>query len=82
MLRLQTQRYTIANQNEAEALKHELIGLFHYIRRVRQEIAAIYRPADDDNHFDSMADQLDAIVGATEEATDTIMEAMEKTTKS
>ena len=77
MLSLQTQRYTVANQNEAEALKHELIGLFHYIRRVRQEIAAIYRPADDDHQFDSMADQLDAIVGATEEATNTIMENME-----
>lgn len=74
---MQTQRDTVDGQDEAEALKHELIGLFHYIRRVRQEIAAIYRPADDDNQFDSMADQLDAIVGTTEEATNTIMEAME-----
>ena len=77
-LRLQTQRDTIVNQDDAEALKQELVGLFQYIRRVRQEIAAIYRPADGDNQFDSMADQLDAIVGATEEATNTIMEAMEK----
>ncbi len=74
---MQTQRDTVAGQSGAEALKHELVGLFQYIRRVRQEIAAIYRPADDDNQFDSMADQLDAIVGATEEATNTIMEAME-----
>ena len=75
---MQTQRDTIVNQDDAEALKQELVGLFQYIRRVRQEIAAIYRPADGDNQFDSMADQLDAIVGATEEATNTIMEAMEK----
>lgn len=83
-MRLQTQRHTVAPQSDAEApqsdaeaLKHELVGLFHYIRRVRQEIAAIYRPANDDHQFDSMADQLDAIVGATEEATNTIMEAIE-----
>ena len=74
---MQTQRDTVARQNDAKALKHELVGLFQYIRRVRQEIAAIYRPADGDHQFDSMADQLDAIVGATEEATNTIMEAME-----
>ena len=74
---MQTQRDTVAGQSDAEALKHELVGLFQYIRRVRQEIAAIYRPDDDDNQFDSMADQLDAIVGTTEEATNTIMEAME-----
>lgn len=74
---MQTQRDTVARQSDAEALKHELVGLFHYIRRVRQEIAAIYRPANGDHQFDSMADQLDAIVGATEEATNTIMEAME-----
>ena len=74
---MQTQRDTVAGQSDAEALKHELVGLFQYIRRVRQEIAAIYRPADDDHQFDSMADQLDAIIGTTEEATNTIMEAME-----
>lgn len=75
---MQTQCEAVARQDDAEALKHELVGLFQYIRRVRQEIAAIYRPADGDHQFDSMADQLDAIVGATEEATNTIMEAMEK----
>jgi len=32
---------------------------------VREEIAAINRPADKSLHFDSMADQLDAIVQAT-----------------
>ncbi len=74
---MQTQRDTVAGQTNAEALKHELVGLFQYIRRVRQEIAAVLRPADGDHRFDSMADQLDAIVGATEEATNTIMEAME-----
>ncbi len=72
---MQTERATVAGQSDAEALKHELVGLFHYIRRMRREIAAILRPADGDHRFDSMADH--AIVGATEEATNTIMEAME-----
>lgn len=63
---------------ESDLLKRELLGLFKYLKRVRQEIAAINQPADQDMHFDSMSDQLDAIVKATEEATDTIMSCMEK----
>ena len=63
---------------ESDLLKKELLGLFKYLKRVRQEIAAINRPADENMHFDSMSDQLDAIVKATEEATDTIMGCMEK----
>jgi len=65
-------------QAEAEILKQELLGLFKYLKRVREEIAAINRPADEELHFDNMSDQLDAIVKATEEATDTIMGCMEK----
>ncbi len=57
-------------QDETEALKKELAGLFHYIKRVRVEIAAIHHPVDEDHHFDKMSDQLDAIVEATESATD------------
>ena len=65
-------------QSEADVLKKELYGLFKYLQRVGEEIAAIDRPADEALHFDSMSDPLDAIVKATEEATHTIMEAMEK----
>lgn len=65
-------------QAESDLLKKELYGLFKYLQRVREEIAAINRPADEAMHFDSMSDQLDAIVKATEEATDTIMGCMEK----
>ncbi|MDH5748026.1 MAG: protein phosphatase CheZ [Rhodospirillales bacterium] len=63
---------------ENEALRKELVGLFQYIQRVRREIAAISRPADEDHKFESMGDQLDAIVKATEHATDVIMGCMEK----
>ena len=65
-------------KSEADVLKKELYGLFKYMQRVREEIAAINRPADEPLHFDSMSDQLDAIVQATEEATNTIMGSMEK----
>ncbi len=65
-------------QSDGLVLKRELDGLLRYIHRVRSEIAAIGRPADEEHGFDSMGDQLDAIVGATAEATNTIMAAMEK----
>ncbi len=68
----------MTDTNESDVLKKELSGLFLYIQRVRKEIAAISRPADEDVGFESMGDQLDAIVKATEEATNTIMAAMEK----
>ena len=53
-------------QAKSDILKKELYGLFKYPQRVREEIAAINRPADKALHFDSMSDQLDAIVKATE----------------
>ncbi|MBL4748517.1 MAG: protein phosphatase CheZ [Magnetovibrio sp.] len=56
-----------------EALHHELSGLLKYITRVRQEIATISRPADEEHHFGSMADQLDAVIKATDDASNTIM---------
>ena len=65
--------------NPQDQLKQELGALFRYMQRVRQEIAAIDRPADQDHGFESMGDQMDAIVEATEAATNTIMAAMEST---
>jgi len=65
-------------EKEALKLKSELAGLFHYLERVREEIAAISRPADEEHQFESMGDQLDAIVKATEKATNTIMAATEQ----
>ncbi len=59
-------------------LRSELDGLLRYLHRVRTEIASIDRPADEEHDFNSMGDQLDAIVEATETATNTIMEAVEK----
>ena len=63
---------------ESDTLKKELIGLFQYIQRVKEEISAINRPAEDEHNFESMADQLGAIIKATEHATNTIMESVER----
>ncbi len=65
--------------NEVRLLKHELLGMFGHIQRIRRELASIRRPGHEDgDHFSTMADQLDAIVEATEDATDTIMTNMEQ----
>jgi len=62
-----------------DQLRQEFDGLWRYIQRVRQEIAAIDRPADEDHRLKTTGEQMDAIVQATEEATNTIMECMEGT---
>ncbi len=64
-----------------DRLRQELDGLMRYIQRVRQEIAAIDRPSDGDDRFESMGEQLEAVVAATGAATNTIMEAMENNEK-
>lgn len=65
-------------EGEAEHLKQELVGLFKYVQRVREEIAAMALPADEDNKFGTMSEQLDIIVKSTEEATHSIMSVMEQ----
>ena len=65
------------NEVESEALRNELTGLLKYINRVRQEIASISHPADEDHHFETMSDQLDAVIKATDDASNTIMACAE-----
>ena len=62
---------------DSNALRAELQGLLKYINRVRQEIASISRPADDEHEFGTMSDQLDAVIKATDEASNTIMACAE-----
>ena len=66
-----------SEEQEVALLKKELLGLFNHIQLIRTEIASIRHPGGDEDHFSTMADQLDAIVVATEQATDTIMESVE-----
>ena len=65
-------------ENNDVVLKRELDGLLHYLNRIRSKIAAIGCPADEEHGFDSMGDQLDSIVNATADATNTIIESVEK----
>lgn len=62
--------------SESGILKRELVGLFGHLQKIRTELAAL-NPHGATDHFGGMAEQLDAIVGATESATNTIMERME-----
>ena len=66
------------NDTDADALRNELTGLLSYINRVRQEIASISRPADEEHQFVAMSDQLDAVSKATDDASNTIMANAEK----
>ena len=59
-------------------LEKNLKSLFSYIQRVRMEIAALNRDADGVDKFATMGEQLDAIVGSTRDATDVIMDSLEK----
>ena len=60
------------------ALKQELLGLFGHLQKIRRELAALNTAKDSgDDHFSSMSEQLDAIIDATENATNTIMENCE-----
>lgn len=56
----------------------ELQGLISYIRAAKREIAALAPDEIRDKHIRSATDELDAIVGNTEEATGTILDAAEK----
>jgi chemotaxis protein CheZ len=58
-------------------LQSEIYNLIHYIDRLRKEIAGIAQEKNNQTRFEGMADRLDAIMGSTAEATDTILSAME-----
>ena len=58
-------------------LRHELLSLYQYIERFRDEIAHMVARDDEGDRFQTMGEQLDAIVAATETATHSILENME-----
>lgn len=66
-----------SSQVKDDKLRHELLSLYQYIERFRQEIAQMVARDDDGDRFETMGQQLDAIVAATEEATHAILENME-----
>ena len=60
-----------------DALKNEVIRLFEAVQKIKSEIASIKHPKSEMDHFDTVADQLQAIVDNTESATNEIMESTE-----
>ncbi len=64
--------------NEDDQLRNEVVSLFRYIRRLKDEIAQLNTRLDEQDRFQTMSDQLDEIVHATEGATHTILEAVEE----
>lgn len=64
-------------QQQIDALRAEIGKLFDYLQKVKLEIASIKHPRSQIDQFGKVADQLATIVAATEDATNTIMEASE-----
>lgn len=60
------------------SLYAELEGLWRFIRHAKTEIAALRPDEIQDKHLPTAADELDAIVGATEQATHVILDSVEK----
>jgi len=58
-------------------LRLEIVNLVQYIERLRAEIATMSKAEENGTAFDDMSVQLDAIVTATEHATNSILEASE-----
>lgn len=65
---------------DEDKLRGEVMGLFQYIRRFREEIAHMVQPesGSEKTQFENISEQLDAIIGATEKATHKILEGMEQ----
>ena len=60
------------------SLYQELEGLARFIQSAKAEIAALRPDEIQNEHLPSAADELDAIVGATEDATGIILDSVEK----
>jgi len=58
-------------------LQLEILNLFKYIERLREEVATMSKEQENGTAFADMSAQLNAIVKATEDATNRILEASE-----
>ena len=63
---------------DSQRLSENLEALFSYVQRVRTEIASLNQSGDGEDKFATMGEQLDGVVEATKDASDSIMEAIEK----
>jgi hypothetical protein len=60
-----------------QKLRSEILNLFQYVQRLREEIGCIVQQPDGQTRFGKMSDQLDAILTSTGEATHTVLEDLE-----
>lgn len=61
-----------------EKLDQEVRNLLRYVERLRQEVAStIRKETEDKSSFETMSDQLDAIIQSTADASATILECSE-----
>lgn len=65
-------------RQEVELLKMEIHALASCIQQTKKEIAALRSNDKDQDRLLAVASELDAVVGSTEGATDTILEAAER----
>ncbi len=65
-------------RRESEQLRNELQQLMDSIEQTKREIAALRNPNASQDHIMSMTHELDAIVSATEGATENILESSER----
>ena len=63
---------------DSQRLSENLEALFSYVMRVRTEIASLNQSGDGEDKFATIGEQLDGIVETTKDASDSIMEAIEK----
>ncbi|OUS18722.1 hypothetical protein A9Q97_00465 [Rhodospirillales bacterium 47_12_T64] len=66
------------NYNDAEDVRIEIAQMVRMIGKTKKEIAAIKHPDDVDDPFAQSTNELDAIVMATETATNSILDANER----
>lgn len=63
---------------DAEQLGENLQALFNYVDRVRVEIASLSGPGEGADEFATIGKQLDGVLEATHDASDRIMDSVEK----
>lgn len=75
-----TQRVATKHKRQERRLFEELTRLAHFIETAKRDIAALHPDEIRQKHLPTAADELDAIVAATADATGAILDAAEKLT--
>jgi chemotaxis protein CheZ len=65
------------DHEEAMKIKYELESMYEAINRTKREIATLHVSGCNGHELSRVTDELDAVVGGTEQATETILEAAE-----